>query len=39
MVANHGKEMAQQEVYIYTVKITDASNKKQKYTGTVNIVK
>ena len=38
-IANHGKEMAQQDVYVYTVKITDANDKKHKYTGTVTIVK
>ena len=38
-IANHGKEMAQQDVYVYTVKITDANDKKHKYMGTVTIVK
>ena len=30
---------AQQDVYVYTVKITDHKDKKHKYTGTVTIVK
>ena len=37
--ANHGKEIAQQDVYVYTVKINDVNGKKHKYTGTVTIVK
>ena len=38
-IANHGKEIAQQDVYVYVVKITDYNDKKHKYTGTVTIVK
>ncbi len=38
-VANHGKDLAQEDVYIYAVKITDNKDKKHKYTGTVTIVK
>ncbi|HLC83932.1 MAG TPA: PKD domain-containing protein, partial [Bacteroidia bacterium] len=37
--ANHGKETAQVEVYVYSVKITDSNGKKHKYIGTVTIVK
>lgn len=37
--ANHGKEIAQEDVYVYTVKITDTKDKKHKYIGTVTIVK
>jgi gliding motility-associated-like protein len=37
--ANHGGEIAQQDVYVYVVKITDFKDKKHKYTGTVTIVK
>lgn len=37
--ANHGKEMSQEDVYVYTVKITDTNDKKHKYIGTVTIVK
>ena len=38
-IANHGKDVAQQDVYVYSVKITDHKDKKHKYTGTVTIVK
>ena len=38
-IANHGKEIAQEDVYVYVVKITDHKDKKHKYTGTVTIVK
>jgi hypothetical protein len=31
--------MAQQDVYVYVVKIKDNKNLKHKYTGTVTIVK
>ncbi|MCX6296806.1 MAG: gliding motility-associated C-terminal domain-containing protein, partial [Bacteroidetes bacterium] len=37
--ANHGSELAQQDVYVYVVKIKDIKDKKHKYTGTVTIVK
>ena len=37
--ANHGDEIAQQDVYVYAVKITDNKDKKHKYIGTVTIVK
>jgi gliding motility-associated-like protein len=37
--ANHGTEMAQQDVYVYDVRITDHKDKKHKYLGTVTIVK
>ena len=37
--ANHGSDVAQQDVYVYVVKITDQKNLKHKYTGTVTIVK
>ncbi|MBA3970620.1 MAG: gliding motility-associated C-terminal domain-containing protein, partial [Bacteroidetes bacterium] len=37
--ANHGSEIAQQDVYVYIVKIKDYKNQKHKYTGTVTIVK
>jgi len=38
-IASHGKEVAQQDVYVYVVKITDHKDKKHKYMGTVTIVK
>ncbi len=37
--ANHGSELAQEDVYVYVVKIKDNKDKKHKYTGTVTIVK
>ena len=37
--ANHGKDMAQQDVYVYIIKIKDFKQIKHKYTGTVTIVK
>ena len=37
--ANHGKDMAQQDVYVWKVKLTDVFDKKHNYTGTVTIVK
>ncbi|MFL5765728.1 MAG: gliding motility-associated C-terminal domain-containing protein, partial [Bacteroidia bacterium] len=37
--ANHGGEIAQQDTYVYTIKITDQKDKKHKYIGTVTIVK
>jgi gliding motility-associated-like protein len=37
--ANHGAQMAQQDVYVYVVKIKDHKNVKHKYVGTVTIVK
>jgi gliding motility-associated-like protein len=35
--ANHGTEIAQRDVYIYTVKITDINRKKHSYKGTVTL--
>jgi gliding motility-associated-like protein len=37
--ANHGSQLAQEDVYVYVVKIKDHKNSKHKYTGTVTIVK
>jgi gliding motility-associated-like protein len=37
--ANHGAEMAQQDVYVYSIHLTDNNEKKHKYVGTVTIVK
>ncbi|MCW3086490.1 MAG: Ig domain protein group 2 domain protein [Bacteroidetes bacterium] len=37
--ANHGSEMAQQDVYVWKVKLTDVFGKKHNYIGTVTIVK
>jgi gliding motility-associated-like protein len=37
--ANGGSEMAQQDVYVWKVKLTDVFDKKHNYIGTVTIVK
>jgi len=37
--ANHGKDIAQQDVYVWKVKLTDVFDKKHNYIGTVTIVK
>jgi gliding motility-associated-like protein len=37
--ANHGSEVAQEDVYVYVVKLTDNHDKIHKYIGTVTIVK
>ena len=37
--ANHGSEEAQQDVYVWKVKLTDVFDKKHDYIGTVTIVK
>jgi gliding motility-associated-like protein len=37
--ANAGSEMAQQDVYVWKVKLTDVFDKKHNYIGTVTIVK
>lgn len=37
--ANHGLEMAQQDVYVWRVKLKDVFNKNHTYIGTVTIVK
>ena len=37
--ANHGSEIAQQDVYVWKVKLTDVFGKKHNYIGTVTIVK
>jgi gliding motility-associated-like protein len=37
--ANHGSDMAQQDVYVWKVKLTDVFDKKHNYIGTVTIVK
>jgi gliding motility-associated-like protein len=37
--ANHGSEVALQDVYVYNIKITDMNNKQHKYIGTVTIIK
>ena len=37
--ANYGDEMAQRDVYIYVIKVTDIKSNKHKYRGTVTLVK
>lgn len=37
--ANHGKEIAQQDVYVYVIKLKDNKEKKHKYIGSVTLVK
>ena len=37
--ANHGADMAQRDVYIYVVQVTDYRNKKHNYRGTVTLVR
>lgn len=37
--ANHGNDIAQQDVYVYVVKLKDNKNQKHKYIGTVTLVK
>lgn len=37
--ANEGKEMAQQDVYVYAIKVTDTKGKDHNYKGTVTLVK
>lgn len=37
--ANNGAEIAQQDVYVWKVKLTDVFNKKHNYIGTVTLVK
>ncbi|MDQ3049105.1 MAG: PKD domain-containing protein, partial [Bacteroidota bacterium] len=37
--ANHGSEIAQQDTYVYLIKVTDGKGKKHKYIGSVTIVK
>lgn len=37
--ANHGSEVAQQDVYVWKVKLTDVFSKKHNYIGTVTLVK
>ena len=37
--ANHGAEMAQQDVYVWKVKLTDVFRRQHNYIGTVTIVK
>lgn len=37
--ANHGSEIAQQDVYVWKVKLTDVLGKKHNYIGTVTLVK
>jgi gliding motility-associated-like protein len=37
--ANHGSEMAQEDIYVWKVKLTDTLGKKHNYIGTVTIVK
>ncbi|MCW3072100.1 MAG: hypothetical protein JWO44_1990 [Bacteroidetes bacterium] len=37
--ANHGAEVAQQDVYVWKVKLTDVFDKKHNYIGTVTLVK
>jgi gliding motility-associated-like protein len=37
--ANHGSDVAQQDVYVWKVRLTDVFDKKHSYIGTVTIVK
>lgn len=37
--ANNGSDIAQQDVYVWKVKLTDVFNKKHSYVGTVTLVK
>lgn len=37
--ANNGQNIAQQDVYVYVVKVKDLKNKKHKYTGMVTLIK
>ena len=37
--ANGGDDMAQQDVYVWKVKLTDVFGKKHNYIGTVTLVK
>jgi gliding motility-associated-like protein len=37
--ANHGSEIAQRDVYVYVVKVTDFKNGKHTYKGTVTLVR
>jgi gliding motility-associated-like protein len=37
--ANHGADMAQRDVYVYVVNLTDIKNKKHNYKGTVTLVR
>jgi gliding motility-associated-like protein len=36
---NHGNDLAKQDVYVYTIKVTDIKNKKHNYKGIVSLVK
>jgi gliding motility-associated-like protein len=38
-MANHGSEIAQRDVYIYSIKVTDFKNKKYSYKGDVTLVR
>lgn len=38
-LANNGSEIAQQDVYVYVVKLTDNKQKKHKFIGSVTLVK
>jgi gliding motility-associated-like protein len=37
--ANNGKEMAQEDVYVYVIKATDIFHQVHKYRGTVTLVR
>ncbi len=37
--ANHGSEIAQEDVYVYSIKVFDFKNLKHKYIGTVTLVR
>ena len=37
--ANHGTEIAQRDVYVYSIKVTDYNKRKHSYKGTVTLVK
>jgi gliding motility-associated-like protein len=37
--ANHGTEIAQQDVYVYSIKVTDINNQKHSYKGIVTLVR
>ncbi len=37
--ANHGSEIALQDIYVYTIEVTDLKNKKHPYKGTITLTR
>ena len=37
--ANHGTELAQRDVYVYSITITDIKKKKHDYNGVVTLIR